>query len=75
MVVCLGLVIVQLVNIQLVFIQLVKGKTQQSSSNDLRITATRSGNARGEIIAADGTVLAKSVPTPAGTNRIDYPYD
>jgi penicillin-binding protein A len=70
MVVCLGLVIVQLVNIQLV-----KGKALQTSSNNPRIAATRSSNARGEILAADGTVLATSVPTPAGTSRIDYPYD
>ena len=31
-------------------------------------------NPRGRSLAADGTVLAKSVPTPAGTNRTDYPY-
>ncbi len=70
MVVCLGLVIVQLVNIQLV-----KGKSLQTSANNPRVAATRSDNARGQILAADGTVLAKSVPTPAGTDRAAYPYD
>ena len=29
---------------------------------------------RGSIYAADGTVLAESVKTPAGTNTADYPY-
>lgn len=43
-------------------LQPVKGKTLQSSSNNPRVAATRSSNARGEIIAADGTVLAKAVP-------------
>jgi peptidoglycan glycosyltransferase len=70
MVVCLGLVIVQLVNIQLV-----KGKTLQNSLHNPRISANHSDNARGEILAADGTVLAKSVPTPAGTDTETYPYD
>jgi peptidoglycan glycosyltransferase len=70
MIVCLGLVIVQLVNIQLV-----KGKSLQSSPNNPRVAALRTTNARGEILAADGTVLAKSVPTPAGTDRNAYPYD
>ena len=69
MVVCLGLVIVQLVNIQLV-----KGKTLQNSPNNPRVAASRTDNARGEILASDGTVLAKSVPTPAGTDRSNYPY-
>ena len=70
MVVCFGLVVAQLVNIQLV-----KGKQLTDSPHNPRIAATSDINPRGEILAADGTVLAKSVPTPAGTNRVEYPYD
>jgi peptidoglycan glycosyltransferase len=70
MVVCLGLVVVQLVNIQLV-----KGKALATSPYNPRIAVERYVNPRGEILASDGTVLAKSVPTPAGTNRTDYPYN
>lgn len=70
MIACLGLVIVQLVNIQLV-----KGKALATSQYNPRIAVERYVNPRGEILASDGTVLAKSVPTPAGTNRTDYPYD
>lgn len=70
MVVCLGLVIVQLVNIQLV-----RGKSLATSQYNPRIASQRDNNARGEILLADGTVLAKSIPTPAGTNKADYPFD
>lgn len=70
MVACLGLVIAQLVNIQLV-----KAKALQTSPYNPRIEVQRYVNPRGEILASDGTVLAKSIATPAGTNRIDYPYD
>jgi peptidoglycan glycosyltransferase len=70
MVACLGLVIAQLVNIQLV-----KAKALQTSPYNPRIEVLRNINPRGEILASDGTVLAKSVPTPAGTNRTDYPFD
>jgi peptidoglycan glycosyltransferase len=70
MVVCFGLVVAQLVNIQLV-----KGKQLSESLANPRVAATRDTNPRGEILAADGTVLAKSVPTPAGTDRSEYPYD
>jgi peptidoglycan glycosyltransferase len=70
MVVCLGLVVVQLVNIQLV-----KAKQLQNSPNNPQIAAQKYSNPRGTILAADGTVLAKSVPTPAGTDRSQYPYD
>jgi penicillin-binding protein A len=69
MVVCLGLVVAQLVNIQLV-----KAKQLQTSPNNPGVAAAKYNNPRGMILAADGTVLAKSVPTPAGTNRTDYPY-
>jgi peptidoglycan glycosyltransferase len=70
MVVCLGLVIAQLVNIQLI-----KGKQLQTSPYNPRIAVLHDVNPRGEILAADGTVLAKSIPTPAGTNKSDYPYE
>src|SRR5580700_9643114 len=70
MVVCLGLVVAQLVNIQLV-----KAKQLQSSPFNPRIAAQQFINPRGTISAADGTVLAKSIPTPAGTDRAAYPYD
>ena len=70
MVVCLGLVIVQLVNIQLV-----KAKSLQNSPYNPRIEVLQYNNPRGEILASDGTILAKSVPTPAGTSHSDYPYD
>ncbi len=69
MVVCLGLVVAQLVNIQLV-----KAKQLQNSPNNPQIAAQKYDNPRGMILAADGTVLAKSVRTPAGTNQTDYPY-
>src|SRR5271163_3196740 len=69
MVVCLGLVVAQLVNIQLV-----KAKQLQTSPNNPEVAAQKYSNPRGSILAADGTVLAQSVPTPAGTNQTDYPY-
>ena len=70
MVLCLGLVVVQLVNIQLI-----KAKSLQNSPNNPRIASKVYVNPRGMILAADGTVLAESVPTPAGTDRTSYPYD
>lgn len=70
LVLCLGLVAVQLVNIQLV-----KAKALASSPFNPRISSQLYINPRGTIYVSDGTVLAKSVPTPAGTNRADYPYD
>jgi peptidoglycan glycosyltransferase len=70
MVACLGLVTAQLVNIQLV-----KAKALQTSPYNPRVAVLATHNPRGTIYAADGTVLAKSIPTPAGTNRRDYPYD
>jgi peptidoglycan glycosyltransferase len=69
MVACLGLVIVQLVNIQLV-----RAKSLATSPYNPRVSSQRFNNPRGEILASDGTVLAKSVPTPAGTNPADYGY-
>jgi penicillin-binding protein A len=69
MVACLGLVVIQLVNIQLV-----KAKQLQNSPFNPRVAAQKDNNARGNIYAADGSLLATSVPTPAGTNKVDYPY-
>ena len=60
---------------QLVNIQLVKAKQLQSSPfNPARSPSQQYINPRGTIYAADGTVLAKSVKTPAGTDTADYPY-
>jgi penicillin-binding protein A len=70
MVACLGLVIAQLVNIQLV-----KAKALQTSPYNPRVEVLQYNNPRGEILASDGTILAKSVPTPAGTKKSDYHYD
>jgi penicillin-binding protein A len=69
MVVCLGLVVAQLVNIQLV-----KAKQLQTSPFNPRIASQVFVNPRGTITAADGTVLAKSVKTPAGTAGYSYDY-
>jgi peptidoglycan glycosyltransferase len=69
MVVCLGLVVAQLVNIQLV-----KAKQLQNSPYNPRIASQKYINPRGTISAADGTVLADSIPTPAGTDTTNYPY-
>jgi peptidoglycan glycosyltransferase len=69
MVACLGLVVAQLVNIQLV-----KGKQLQASPFNPRVSSQKYVNPRGTISAADGTVLAQSVPTPGGTTK-DYLYD
>ncbi len=70
MVVLFGLVIAQLVNVQLV-----KGKQLSDSPQNPRIAATRDDNPRGEILAADGTVLAESVPATAAARSGGYPYD
>jgi peptidoglycan glycosyltransferase len=69
MVVCLGLVVAQLVNIQLV-----KAKQLQTSPFNPRVASQRYVNPRGSIYAADGTVLAKSVKTPAGSDTTGYSY-
>jgi penicillin-binding protein A len=69
LVVCLGLVMIQLVNIQLV-----KAKALQTSPNNPRVIALSNLNPRGEILAADGTVLAQSVQTPAA-DKSSYRYE
>jgi peptidoglycan glycosyltransferase len=66
MVVALGLIVIQLVNIQLV-----KAKALQTSPYNPRVSGQQYHNPRGTIFAADGTVLAKSVPV---TPTASYPY-
>jgi penicillin-binding protein A len=69
MVLCLFLVVAQLVNIQ--FLQ--EDKLAASPDNPRNAVANLD-NQRGEILASDGTVLAQSVPAPAGANADGYPY-
>src|ERR1700683_5310465 len=69
MLICFGLVIFQLVNIQFV-----KAKSLASSPSNPQVAVLANQNGRGAIYAADGTVLAKSVPTPAGTKDYRYNY-
>ncbi len=68
MVVALGLIVVQLVNIQLV-----KAKALSTSLENPRVSGQQDYNPRGTIYAADGTVLAKSVPVTV-TPTSDYQY-
>jgi peptidoglycan glycosyltransferase len=70
MVACLGLVVAQLVNIQLV-----KAKSLQASPYNPRVSVLAYQNARGEILASDGTVLAQSVPTTAAQKQSGYGYN
>jgi peptidoglycan glycosyltransferase len=60
MVVCLGLVVVQLVNIQVV-----KAPALRESAFNPRNGGKQYDNQRGEIYAADGTLLAESVKSSA----------
>jgi len=69
MVVCFGLVIVQLVNIQFV-----KAHQLASSPNNPREAALKYNNPRGTIYAAGGTVLAKSVRATPGQYKYPYHY-
>jgi peptidoglycan glycosyltransferase len=70
LVACMGLVIAQLVNIQLV-----KAKALQTSPHNPRVAVLSDVNPRGEILAADGTVLAHSVKTPTSVSKATYPFD
>jgi peptidoglycan glycosyltransferase len=68
MVLCLGLIVVQLVNIQYV-----KAKQLANTPFNPRVQALKYENPRGTIYAADGTtVLAKSVSASPGQYK--YPY-
>ncbi|HVT42661.1 MAG TPA: penicillin-binding transpeptidase domain-containing protein [Acidimicrobiales bacterium] len=66
---CLGLVVAQLVNIQLV-----KAKQLQSSPNNPRVQALAYTNPRGNISAADGSLLATSVKTTEAQKQAGYSY-
>jgi peptidoglycan glycosyltransferase len=68
MVLCFGLILVQLVNIQYV-----KAHQLANSPFNPRVALLKYENPRGTIYAADGTtVLAKSVPASPG--QFKYPY-
>jgi penicillin-binding protein A len=69
MVVCFGLVIVQLVNVQFV-----KAHQLANSPNNPRVAVLKYNNPRGTIYAAGGTVLAKSVRATPGTYNYPYHY-
>ena len=70
MVLCFALVIAQLVNIQ--FVQEHKLADSPNNPGNLGMNLD---NSRGEILASDGTVLAESVRSPAGSSADGYPYD
>ena len=70
MVLCFALVIAQLVNIQ--FVQEHKLADSPNNPGNLGMNLD---NSRGEILASDGTVLAQSVRSPAGSSADGYPYD
>jgi peptidoglycan glycosyltransferase len=67
LVLCFALVIVQLINIQ--FRQ---ASALANSPDNPRIEATKYDNARGTIMAADGTVLAKSVKINSSSSTYNY---
>ncbi len=67
LVLCFALVIVQLINIQ--FRQ---ANALANSPENPRIAATRYNNGRGTIMAADGTVLAKSVKINSSSSTYNY---
>jgi len=70
MVLCFGLIAVQLVNIQFV-----KAHQLANSPDNPRIAVLKFDNPRGTIYAADGTtVLAHSVATSPGPNKYPYSY-
>ncbi|MEI6453043.1 MAG: penicillin-binding transpeptidase domain-containing protein [Actinomycetes bacterium] len=66
---CFGGVIVQLVNIQVVQ----QKKLSQAAGNP-KVREARLTQSRGEILAADGTVLAKSILDPKA-KRGDYKFE
>jgi len=59
---CFLLVLAQLVNIQVR-----QAQALDNSPQNPRIAATRFDNLRGDILAANGEVLARSVPAPRGS--------
>jgi peptidoglycan glycosyltransferase len=66
LIVCFALVIAQLVNVQVV-----KAPALDTSPTNPR-NQTGFDNIRGEILAANGTVLAESVPAPKGSGSYEY---
>jgi peptidoglycan glycosyltransferase len=64
MVLCFALVIVQLVNIQFR-----RASALANSPGNPRVVSQAFDNLRGTITAADGTVLAQSVPAPAHSTK------
>jgi peptidoglycan glycosyltransferase len=70
MIICFALVLVQLVNIQFR-----KASSLANSPFNPQVVARRFSNLRGNITAANGMVLAKSVPTPRGSTSFKYMRD
>ena len=70
MVVCFGLVIVQLVNVQVL-----KAPALRASASNPRNEGKQYNNQRGNIYASDGTLLAESVRSSAGAYHYvrEYP--
>jgi len=69
MALCLALVIVQLVNIQLV-----RGPSLRASASNPGNFGKVFQNQRGNIYAADGTLLAQSVPASSGSYKYMRTY-
>ena len=67
LVVCFGLVLAQLVNIQMR-----QARALNASPTNPRVAATRFDNLRGDILAANGEVLARSVKAPKGSGSYEY---
>ncbi len=64
---CFGLVLVQLLNIQVR-----EAPRLDAAKDNPRNVAESFDNLRGDILAANGMVLAKSVPAPKGSGTYDY---
>lgn len=67
MLLCFALVLVQLVNVQ--FRQ---AQALRSSPNNPRNVVKKYDNLRGDILAANGQILAESVPAPKGSGPYQY---
>lgn len=69
LILCFGLVLVQLVNVQ--FRQ---ANALNSASANPRQVALKYSQTRGDILAADGSILAESVPTTSGLYKYQRVY-
>ena len=69
LIVCFGLILVQLTNIQFH-----RAAALKASTYNPRNSSARYDNLRGDILAADGTVLAQSVPAKAGAYKYQRVY-